>query len=166
MMEQDEVLFEPFERSRAALRALGLGDQALHPTLSPMIGSTGNRFLLLPLANPSSLRQIRPNLPAIEALSERFGLIGFYPFALTKGPVAAAARMFAPAYGIAEEAATGMAAGPLGAYLRDYAGADAELLTIAQGAAMRPASPSRLLVDVSQPKIWVGGQARMSASMA
>ncbi|NVK17125.1 MAG: PhzF family phenazine biosynthesis protein [Methylocystaceae bacterium] len=51
----------------------------------------------------------------ISKVSETYDLIGYYVFVMTedKTGIDAAARMFAPRYGITEEAVTGMAAGPL-----------------------------------------------------
>ena len=77
-------------------------------------------------------------------------LIGYYPFCRhTRQPGRdAATRMFAPRYGIAEEAATGMAAGPLACLLHDRGGVPNTRQHIEQGWLMRPASPSVMRVDL------------------
>jgi PhzF family phenazine biosynthesis protein len=56
--------------------------------------------------------------------------------------------MFAPLYGIPEESATGMAAGPLAAYLRDKRGIQKEKFSIEQGHLMIPPSPSLIHVEL------------------
>jgi predicted PhzF superfamily epimerase YddE/YHI9 len=75
--------------------------------------------------------------------------------------------MFAPFYGIDEEAATGMAAGPLAAYLYKKAKINKDLFAIEQGRFMQPASPSliRVSVEVCEgfiQKIYAGGAAYVS----
>ncbi|MEP1214794.1 MAG: PhzF family phenazine biosynthesis protein [Marinobacter sp.] len=50
--------------------------------------------------------------------------------------------MFAPRYGIQEESATGMAAGPLACYLREHVGFDKQEFFVEQGRWMAPPSPS------------------------
>jgi PhzF family phenazine biosynthesis protein len=162
-MEQGRPEFSQLWRAPTSqlAGALGLNKADFNNDLPVMIGSTGNRFLLVPVATPQTLRRITPDQDTIRRISEQFNVVGLYPFALTNGIVAAAARMFAPAYGIAEEAATGMAAGPLGAYLQEYAGVFQPELHIAQGGLMQPCSPSRLIVRVRHNKIWVGGQAHL-----
>lgn len=57
--------------------------------------------------------------------------------------------MFAPRYGIPEESATGMAAGPLACYLHDRAGVATTEMEIEQGHLMVPASPSLINVNLA-----------------
>ncbi len=75
--------------------------------------------------------------------------------------------MFAPRYGIAEEAATGMAAGPLAAYLHDQLGMAADRFLIEQGAYMPVPSPSLIQVEIIKTgsridKLFVGGKGRVA----
>ena len=56
--------------------------------------------------------------------------------------------MFAPRYAIDEEAATGMAAGPLACVLHDFGGTTQRSFEIEQGVFMNPASPSLIKVDL------------------
>ena len=58
--------------------------------------------------------------------------------------------MFAPRYGIAEESATGMAAGPLACFLNDHMGQVKEKYEIEQGYSMNPSSPSCINVVLSK----------------
>jgi predicted PhzF superfamily epimerase YddE/YHI9 len=56
--------------------------------------------------------------------------------------------MFAPRYGIPEESATGMAAGPLACLLHDVLGDRRAHFVIEQGRYMTLPSVSRILVDL------------------
>ncbi|MBS7691614.1 PhzF family phenazine biosynthesis protein [Pseudomonas lalucatii] len=74
--------------------------------------------------------------------------------------------MFAPYYGIAEEAATGMAAGPLACFLHDLMGVSGERLLIEQGHLMHPPSPSVISVELRLEEgrivgLLAGGRARV-----
>ena len=78
--------------------------------------------------------------------------------------------MFAPRYGIKEESATGMAAGPLACFLHDKIRIDKDVFLIEQGHLMNPASPSVITVklDIHNKKIkklMVGGGARVMKSI-
>lgn len=132
------------------LAALGLADDSLDPRFAPVLANTGNSFVLVAVKDAAALAAIQPRQPQIEAISEALDLIGFYVF--TTDPAAtsadATARMFAPRYGIAEESATGMAAGPLACALYDHLGIRKPKLLIEQGHYMVPASPSEIMVEL------------------
>lgn len=131
------------------------------------IVDTGNRFAVIEVDGIEPLRAIAPDLPAISDLSNELDLVGYYVFS-RKGAAqgrAATTRMFAPRYGIAEEAATGMAAGPLACLLHERHGLGATL-TIAQGALMPVPSPSAIEVrlevrDRQIAGLYAGGRARV-----
>ncbi len=57
--------------------------------------------------------------------------------------------MFAPRYEIPEEAATGMAAGPLACVLKDHLHMNNDTFLIEQGQFMTPASPSLITVPLN-----------------
>lgn len=145
---------------------LSLTESKIAESHSPLIVSTANRFLLIPIDSLQSLVAIKPDLNAIRAFSETHDLIGFYPFVIQQSrEVFAYSRMFAPRYGITEESATGMAAGPLGCYLYDSAGYKQQSFVIAQGEHMPEPSPSRIevMLEVEDKKIkslMVGGGGR------
>ena len=169
-MQQAEPQFDaPLsdDATAAWLQALAASEATL---LAPaQIGSTGGRFVLLPLADQQSLQRLQPDLPALDRLSEQHDVIGIYPFVLTPGhDTVATARMFAPRFGIPEESATGIAAGALGCWLAQTGRVMARTFWLAQGDTMPQPSPSRLHVqllsaatdrNVMQP--WVGGSARI-----
>ncbi len=132
----------------AALEAVGVDNGELMTGQRPEIVNTGVSFLLAPLKNQAATRAATPDLSAIERLCEAWDLVGFYLFS-TETSVAgrhAGARMFAPRYGIAEESATGMAAGPLACWLHQRLGYGDGVLYIEQGRLMEPPSPSLITV--------------------
>jgi len=150
------------------LASLGLQDPDLLPGHRPLVINTGNSFMVVPVAGERALAAIAPDQVAIEGISDELDLIGYYAFTLeTQLPGRdAAARMFAPRFGIPEEAATGMAAGPLACYLFDYLGIKKERLIIEQGRLMTPPSPSEIIVELTLNKgqitrLAAGGRARL-----
>lgn len=149
------------------LAALGLREDDLLPGLQPEIVHTGNAFLVVALKDEAAVERARPDLARVEAVSARCDLIGYYLFSpQTRRPQRhAGARMFAPRYGIAEEAATGMAAGPLACFLHDRMGlrTDGDIL-IEQGHLMAPPSPSIIHVRLDLAggrirRLMAGGKA-------
>jgi PhzF family phenazine biosynthesis protein len=150
------------------LSSLGIdAQQTAHP-LTPCVVSIGNSFLLIPLASQSVVEALQPRQQAIEAISEELDLIGYYAFSRTTRQAgrAAGARMFAPRFGIAEEAGTGMAAGPLACYLHDVMHVKDNPLLIEQGWLMPTPSPSLIQVDLSLQdghitRLMAGGRAKV-----
>ena len=102
-----------------ALEALGIKTE--DAVTKPLIVNTGNSFLLVGVKDIQQLNAIQPNQKLIEAISEKHDLIGFYVFTQETNVAGrdASTRMFAPRYGISEESATGMAAGPLACFMHD-----------------------------------------------
>jgi len=150
----------------AVLRALGVGASALAPERSPEIVNTGVDFLLIPMRDAATTRRLAPDQTAIQALSEALDLIGFYAFTTETSQTGrdAGARMFAPRYGIAEESATGMAAGPLACWLHDRLGLAQDVFRIEQGWLMAAPSPSLITVRLRREKrriesLLAGGRA-------
>ncbi|MFZ6723589.1 PhzF family phenazine biosynthesis protein [Undibacterium sp. Ji49W] len=154
------------------LKSMGLSTQDLIPGQVPTIVNTGNSFLLIPINSRERLSRIQPQQAIINDISEEFDLIGFYPFSLEAQDTghAASTRMFAPRYGIDEEAATGMAAGPLACLLYTAFQQAGPGLQIEQGYLMQPASPSLIHVDldIRQGEIhslMAGGRARVEKTL-
>ena len=137
--------------------ALGLDRDELHPDLSPSVVSTGLRQLIVPAREQRSVARAQPDMRRLPELLEAVGAKGLYLFHYGEG--SATARMFAPGVGVAEDAATGSAAGPLGAYLAEQGLLPGGRLTISQG--MELGRPSTLTVDVQRRdalwEVWVGG---------
>lgn len=156
----------------AVMESVGLTLSDVPEGLAPMLVNTGNSFVLIPLRDQATLAKLEPNLSAISDISEQLDLIGYYAFTTeTKHASSdAAARMFAPRYGIPEEPATGMAAGPLACFLYDKMNVKKPELVIEQGYLMPEPSPSTLfarldLVDGAIRRLLVGGNAMVSKSM-
>ena len=140
--------------------ALDLGDAELSVgRLQAQVVSTGVPYLLVPVRDPGALGRARPNGETLAAYLRSIGAQGCYVFCLDPldpdGP--AQARFFGPNVGIAEDPATGSAAGPLGAYLvaRNLATEERPII-IEQGHHM--GRPSRIEVRV------IGGGVRVSGT--
>jgi PhzF family phenazine biosynthesis protein len=122
-------------------------------------------FALIPVANDQILKNIIPDFDLIHQISEAHDLIGYYVFCQeTENPKRDAnTRMFAPRYGIEEEAGTGMAAGPLACYLYDKLGMKKDQILIQQGWFMKQPSRSLIIVNLTVKegvitKIMAGGK--------
>jgi trans-2,3-dihydro-3-hydroxyanthranilate isomerase len=144
------------EACRAAgdlLRAVGVGRSELPVELY----TNGPRHVYIVLADPAEVARLSPDLAALARLTEA-GV----------SCVAGSGRhwkmrMFAPAHGVPEDAATGSAAGPLAVHLRRHGRiASGEEIQIAQGAEI--GRPSTLYARVTgEPdrieRVEVGGAA-------
>jgi PhzF family phenazine biosynthesis protein len=173
-MEQKAPVYRNTDEQEAQiLRSLGLtkGDILKEAPIS--LVNTGNSFVLVPVKSAAILKNIKPDYTLISQISEELNLIGFYVFCTeTSSPIRdASTRMFAPRYGIEEEAATGMAAGPLACYLFDILGIKKDRMLIEQGWFMEQQSPSLIIADLSLDnekitKIMVGGKGILMRSLS
>lgn len=144
-MEQLPPIFrEPVETEHAVLDATGLAEGDLIDGLRPQVVSTGLAHLLVPVTREETVRWTRPNLSALTELLERVGASGVYLFSIDEGTVHA--RLFAPGVGVEQDAATGSAAGPLGAYLVEHGAVPPGMVSISQGDEI--GRPSMLEVEV------------------
>jgi trans-2,3-dihydro-3-hydroxyanthranilate isomerase len=136
-----------------------LGTDLVREGLEPQAVSTGAMHLLVPVRSLSVLERVRVDAERLVALARPLGCEGCYLFTLeTREPNSVAhARAFFPGIGIAEDPATGSAAGPLGALL-----ASRGLLpegtwrVIEQGDEI--GRPSRIEVRVSGGQVEVAGR--------
>lgn len=128
--------------------ALGLTDTHIK---SSMLVNTGNSFMIIEVDSINTLETIQPQQSLIETLSNELDLVGFYVFAQASYQEKrhATTRMFAPRFSIKEEAATGMAAGPLACYLHDQLNIKQTQFLIEQGYAMPEPSPSLITVNLN-----------------
>jgi len=132
------------------LASLSLKEEDLLEGAPLSIVNTGNSFLIIPVTSAQSLKNSQPNFDLINQLSEEFDLIGYYVCTLDvddKGRDVTT-RMFAPRYGIEEEAGTGTAAGPLACYLYDKLEIKKSKFMIQQGKFMIPASVSLIITEL------------------
>ncbi|WP_242202632.1 PhzF family phenazine biosynthesis protein [Aestuariivivens insulae] len=150
-MEQSAPIYTNVSEDRATiLSSLGLASSDLIEGAPIQLVNTGNSFIIIPVERADSLKNIQPNHELISKISNKYNLIGFYVFTThtTDNTYNATTRMFAPRYGIPEEAATGMAAGPLACYLHDMLKVKKENYMIQQGKYMTPPSPSAIQVEL------------------
>jgi trans-2,3-dihydro-3-hydroxyanthranilate isomerase len=146
-MTQKEAAFKPSKINKKKLaESLGLSLKDLDPKLDPEFVSTGIFNLMVPLRNRQALGKIELNMVELARLLGKQGALA-YCFALA-GNSSAHARGMMP-WGMYEDAATGSAAGSLGAYLVKLGKFGAgHTLHIAQGVEM--GRPSEIEVEVSQ----------------
>lgn len=154
----------------AILDALHISRNELLEAAPILIVHTGNSFAIIGVQNLEILKNIQPDLEAISRISDAFDLVGFYVFCPQTNIAGrdAATRMFAPRYGIAEESATGMAAGPLACYLYNQMGLQKSTVLIEQGWYMQPASPSLLRIELTIEnekitKLMAGGKGKLQS---
>jgi len=130
--------------------SLGLEVADLDPERPVQVVSTGLPYLIVPTAGQAALARVAPDPRRLPGLLNDLGADGVYVFCPepSRDRSQVRARMFAPGVGMPEDAATGSAAGPLGAYLVEHGMVPLGRVTIMQGVEM--GRPSTLLVDVDQ----------------
>ena len=148
-MEQSECEFGEVIDAGEIARALSLSSDALHPALPAQVLSTGLPMIVIPLASPAPLHAASLNRAAFEKAlqsvsAESAMSLNCYVVA-EESAGEWSARSFSLDVVGGEDPATGSAAGPFGAYLRERLGVTR--VSIAQGVDM--GEPSRLHVDTS-----------------
>jgi trans-2,3-dihydro-3-hydroxyanthranilate isomerase len=146
-MTQMEAKFKPLKVKTAALaKALGLSPIDFDSSLEPTCVSTGVFNLMVPLRNRAALGKIEMNMSELRRLIGKNATMA-YCFALN-GNGKAFTRGMLP-WEMYEDAATGSAAGSLGAFLVKSGKLGAgHTLAIQQGVEM--GRPSQIEVEVSQ----------------
>ena len=148
-MTQKEAAFRPVKiPTKKLAAALGLTPKDFAPDLEPEYVSTGVFNLMVPLRNQASLAKIAMNTIELRKLLGKNATMAycFVPAGLDK----ACARGMLP-WELYEDAATGSAAGSLGAYLVKHGKlAPGHTLSILQGAEM--GRPSHIEVQVTQTR--------------
>jgi PhzF family phenazine biosynthesis protein len=128
--------------------------------LPAQVVSTGAAHLLVPLRSRAAVDRAQPDAERLASLLRSVRGQGCYLFCLEPlDPKATAyARVFNPTVGIAEDPATGSAAGPLACHLAAHrlVGAEGEVV-VEQGHAM--ARPGRIEVSLRQGEVRVFGRA-------
>jgi PhzF family phenazine biosynthesis protein len=137
-------------KKQKILASLNLKEEDLLADAPLLSVNTGNSFFIIPLANAAAIQKIQPDFELIGELSEEYDLIGYYVFTLDTqdSDRDVTTRMFAPRYGIEEEAGTGMAAGPLACYLYDQLNIKKTQFNIQQGKFMQEPSISLIKVNL------------------
>jgi trans-2,3-dihydro-3-hydroxyanthranilate isomerase len=158
-MDQSPPRFGATAGDRPALAAaLGLAGPDLAAGEPAQVVSTGAAHLMVPARDRAAVDRAAPDPARLRALLHQAGGEGCYLY--SRDPAAADAvayaRFFNPTMGIAEDPATGSAAGPLAARLAAAGQIPrAAAVVIEQGHAL--GRPSRIQVDISGPRIRVGG---------
>ncbi|WP_394617217.1 PhzF family phenazine biosynthesis protein [Lentzea sp. JNUCC 0626] len=106
-MRQPIPVWEPYAQTEHLLGALGLASS----TLPVEVYRNGPRHVFVGLPDVPALSAIRPDLKGLAEHED----VAVNCFAAADGHWRA--RMFSPAYGVSEDAATGSAAGPLAVHL-------------------------------------------------
>ena len=147
-MTQKEAQFRPAKLHKKALAAaLGLTPKDLDPKLEPEFVSTGIFNLMVPLKNRAALSKIEMNPLALRKVLGKNGTMA-YCFTGNGGNGKIFSRGMLP-WEQYEDAATGSAAGSLGAYLVRHGKHSAgHTLSILQGEEM--GRPSHIEVEVTQ----------------
>lgn len=159
-MRQPPPAFGPELEGREQMAtALRLPVGALRQDLPVRVATTGLPHLMVAAAGEEAVAAARPDGDLVEALLETAGADGLYLFSVDPEARRAKARMFAKGIGVAEDPATGSAAGPLGAHLADLGMIEPGRLVISQGEEI--GRPSELRVDVGRTegglRVDVGG---------
>ena len=146
-MTQKEAIFRPAKiRKQALAAALGISPKDFDPKLDPEYVSTGIFNLMVPLRSRAALGKIQMNMNELRRLLGKSGTMA-YCFACGNGGKAFSRGMLP--WDLYEDAATGSAAGSLGAYLVRHGKLSAgHMLSIVQGAEM--GRPSHIEVEVTQ----------------
>jgi PhzF family phenazine biosynthesis protein len=138
-MTQDDPEIREVEAEYDRLgSALGVDPAAMRDVgadLPVAYASTGLPFLVVPVNFLEHVGNADPDMGAVEALSEEFGVAGVYVFTFDTLDADSTlhARMFAPAAGVPEDPVTGTASGATGAYLDRFGAIDTEAMRFEQG---------------------------------
>jgi trans-2,3-dihydro-3-hydroxyanthranilate isomerase len=146
-MTQKVAVFRPAKINKKALAgALGLTPKDLDPQLEPEFVSTGISNLMLPLRNRAALANISMNMIDLRKLLGNNGTMAYCFTSGVNGKIYSRGMLPWEQY---EDAATGSAAGSLGAYLvRQGKLSPGHTLSILQGEEM--GRPSHIEVEVTK----------------
>jgi trans-2,3-dihydro-3-hydroxyanthranilate isomerase len=140
-MLQEPPVFGSQPPPAEVMAAAGLAANDADERLAPQVASTGVAHLVAPVRDIAALGRAAPGRDAMRALLDPIGAMVLYLAAVDLEAGAARARgFFLDPGGVTEDPATGSAAGPLLAYLRERSGTTA--LTVRQGLEM--GRPSRI----------------------
>ena len=174
-VEQFPPTFAPERPSSAEVAAvLGTAVEAINQAVGPIQSVSVSRAkLMVPLVDVAALDSCAPDAEQVGRLCERYQTTGLYPFTLKTRSAErqVEARQFPKQAGYLEDAATGVAAAALAAYLARYSvfGAPSDgwhSFAVGQGEAMGQPSLLRAeaLVEAGQvTQTRVTGQARILA---
>ena len=164
-MDHSPPQFGKIATDRGALAAaLGLAEDDLVADDPAQVVATGAGHLLVSLRDRAAIDRAAPHPAELAAALAAVDGEGCYIYTRERpagDDAAAYARFFNPTMGIAEDPATGTAAGPLAALLVRRGQLEAGPAVIEQGHAL--GRPSRIQVRVSGPSVTVSGSGLISA---
>jgi trans-2,3-dihydro-3-hydroxyanthranilate isomerase len=143
--------------------ALGLeAEEVLPEGRAAQVGSTGAAHLLIPVRDRSAIERAKPDVARLLTVLRASGGEGAYLFCrdVARAGSAAHARFFNPTMGISEDAATGTAAGPLGAWLVKEGLVREGSMRIEQGFTM--GRPSLIEIEVTSGGVSISGRGCVS----
>lgn len=161
-MEQSAPAYGATTHDRAALAAgLGLTVSDLSAAYPAQVVSTGAGHLLIEATSRDAVDRASPDSPRLLGVLQSAGGEGAYLYCLDplhpESGAVAYARFFNPTVGIAEDPATGTAAGPLvAALIARGILPDGSSAVIEQG--HRMGRPSRIRIDAAGTRIRIVGQ--------
>lgn len=167
-MTQNNAQYLGAVRDRARFaESIGLTERDLGAA-PPEVASSGNPFLIAPLASRDAVDRVEINRPGYASCCAAAGLKETALFIFTtekgSGPEDVYSRMLGPGLGVVEDPATGSASGPLGCYLHRHGLLPRERLShfvSLQGVKML--RPSRVHVSIESAgkeitRVRVGGR--------
>lgn len=122
-LDQNKPIFGPAISPDLVLRALNIGPELLDLARGPIQSVSVSRAkLVVPVRDSIALNCLTPNFDALWELCDELKVTGLYPFTreTSRENACAEARQFPLRAGFPEDAATGVAAAALGAYLARY----------------------------------------------
>lgn len=156
-MVQPSPLIQPYEHADSLLHALGLS----RSTLPVELYDVGPRHVFVGTVDLLTLSRLNPDQRAL-AIHEDIAALCF-----CRDGASWRLRMFSPAYGVVEDAATGSAAGPLALHLARHGFSNyGQSVEIWQGVEMgHPSKMSGLAeFDGKEYRLYAGGYAVKAAS--
>lgn len=156
-LEQNPPIFGSTVAPDRVSNALNIPASEIAASTPIQAVSVSRAKLLVPLKESRVLNRLSPNLKALWELCDELQVTGLYPFARpTEKDFDAEARQFPLRAGFPEDAATGVAAAALGAYLVRYDRASQDghyEFRIAQGYAMGSPSLIEAIADCAGGRI-------------
>ena len=164
MMQQAAPEFgQTVTDARMLADALGLEtEEVLSEGRAAQVVSTGAPHLLIPVRDRSAIDRAKPDAARVLAVLRASGGEGAYLFCrdVARAGSTAHARFFNPTMGISEDAATGTAAGPLGAWLVKEGLVPNGCMRIEQGFTM--GRPSLIEIEVGSGGVGISGRGCVS----
>lgn len=151
-MQQPSPIIQPYAQTEALIRALGLSNS----TLPVEQYDVGPRHVFVGVEDIATLQQLEPDQRALSRHKDMAALCFCRHGDIWR------LRMFSPAYGVVEDAATGSAAGPLALHLARHGWIEyGQLLEIWQGVEI--GHPSKMYcsaqIDGNEYRLFAGGHA-------